>query len=121
MSSLMIDFAALSPSRSFHQPALCLMSLRDFLLFASQALVCPGGMAESTALGSGMPCSADGCYHGTHVAGIAAGKGASFSGVARDASLISIQVFSQVNDPHRHVYMPGKTIVPAFCRERKIR
>jgi len=34
------------------------------------------------------------CIHGTHVAGIAAGKGTSFSGVARDASLISVQVFS---------------------------
>ena len=36
-----------------------------------------------------------GCFHGTHVAGIAAGKGPDFSGVARDAKLISIQVFSK--------------------------
>jgi subtilisin family serine protease len=34
-----------------------------------------------------------GCYHGTHVAGIAAGKGASVAGVAPDASLISLRVF----------------------------
>jgi len=34
------------------------------------------------------------CAHGTHVAGIAAGKGTGFSGVARDATLIAVQVFS---------------------------
>jgi subtilisin len=55
---------------------------------------CPGGAASSTAVGSGVPCSLSDCNHGTHVAGIAAGKGVSFSGVARDASLISVQVFS---------------------------
>lgn len=54
----------------------------------------------STAAGSGLPCSdtSSGCWHGTHVAGIAAGKNGPAgapSGVARDANLISIQVFSQ--------------------------
>lgn len=58
--------------------------------------VCPGGVTESTAPGSGVPCSPTiaGCWHGTHVAGIAAGRGASFSGIAKDANLIAIQVFS---------------------------
>ena len=45
-----------------------------------------------------MPCSdpdLSGCYHGTLVAGIAAGRGPDFSGVARDASLVSIQIFSK--------------------------
>ncbi len=58
---------------------------------------CPGGVTSSTAVGSGVPCAyaVNGCRHGTHVAGIAAGKGASFSGVARDAKLISINVFSR--------------------------
>ena len=56
--------------------------------------VCPGGAASSTAPDSALPCSMSNCGHGTHVAGIAAGSGASFSGVARDASLIAIQVFS---------------------------
>ena len=60
--------------------------------------LCPGGVAQSTGPGSGMPCSdpeLSSCYHGTHVAGIAAGKGPDFSGVARDANLISVQVFSK--------------------------
>ena len=60
--------------------------------------LCPGGVSQSTSVGSGLPCSApdlSGCVHGTHVAGIAAGRGPDFSGVARDASLISIQVFSK--------------------------
>jgi len=56
--------------------------------------VCTTG---STAPGSGSYCSLsiEGCEHGTHVAGIAAGKGASFNGVAKDASIIAIQVFSR--------------------------
>ncbi len=59
--------------------------------------VCPGGVAETTASGSGVACSSavEGCNHGTHVAGIVAGKGASFSGVAKEAHLIAIQVFSR--------------------------
>ena len=52
----------------------------------------------STAPGSGAPCTiSSSCDHGTHVAGIAAGSGASFSGVAPDANLIAVQVFSGVN------------------------
>ena len=60
--------------------------------------LCPGSVTESTSPGSGLPCSdpeLPNCFHGTHVAGIAAGKGPDFSGVARDATLISIQVFSK--------------------------
>ncbi len=54
----------------------------------------------STASGSGLPCSdtAAGCWHGTHVAGIVAGNNgpsSAPSGVAKDAGLIAIQVFSQ--------------------------
>jgi subtilisin family serine protease len=56
----------------------------------------------STTAGAGLNCSATylGCDHGTHVAGIAAGNGPAFSGVAKDASLIAIQVFSGFPDTY---------------------
>jgi subtilisin len=58
---------------------------------------CPNGSTIQTGNGAGVPCTYApfGCQHGTHVAGIAAGTGASFSGVAKDASLMSVQVFSR--------------------------
>jgi subtilisin len=61
------------------------------------ANLCPGGATSSTASGSGVNCATtiSSCMHGTHVAGIAAGKGTSFSGVARDAQLIAIQVYTK--------------------------
>ncbi|HKP87569.1 MAG TPA: S8 family serine peptidase [Blastocatellia bacterium] len=60
--------------------------------------VCPGGASESTSPGSGLNCSLFDCRHGTHVAGIAAGRGTNFSGVAKDANIIAIQVFSRFNN-----------------------
>ncbi len=63
------------------------------------ASVCPGGATQSTAINSGVNCNVSiaGCDHGTHTAGIVAGKSLALNryGVARDAQLISIQVFSQ--------------------------
>ncbi|PYQ60203.1 MAG: hypothetical protein DMF53_17465, partial [Acidobacteria bacterium] len=57
--------------------------------------VCPGGVEESTAPGSGVNCQEFDCEHGTHVAGIAAANdGVSNFGVARDSDIIAIQVFS---------------------------
>ena len=60
---------------------------------------CPDGTNASTAPGAGVNCAAgvNGCDHGTHVAGIAAGANAAFSGVARDSSILAIQVFSRFN------------------------
>ena len=71
--------------------------------------LCPGGATESTEPGSGLNCddSITFCNHGTIVAGIAAGRGDEFSGVAKDASLIAIQVFSSFSD--------GCGTVPAPC------
>ncbi len=58
--------------------------------------LCPNGMHSQTGPGAGINCSGySGCYHGTHVAGIAAGKSSSLNGVAKDASLVAIQVFSR--------------------------
>jgi subtilisin family serine protease len=66
----------------------------------SASSVCPGGATESTAAGSAMPyggnCYPGTCDHGTHVAGIAAGRdNGSFSGVAKGAGVIAVQVFSR--------------------------
>ena len=62
--------------------------------------LCPGGVRESILPGSGSPCppSLSDCFHGTAVAGIAAGYGTEFSGVARDARIIAIQVFSRCGE-----------------------
>ncbi|HSK71936.1 MAG TPA: S8 family serine peptidase, partial [Pyrinomonadaceae bacterium] len=59
--------------------------------------LCPGGATQSTAEGSGVNCdpAITSCSHGTHVAGIAAGRGQNFSGVAKDANIIAMQVFSK--------------------------
>jgi len=62
---------------------------------SSYSSLCPGGGSSSTAPGSGMNCPLIECDHGTHAAGVAAGRGPSFSGVARDASIIAIQVASR--------------------------
>jgi subtilisin family serine protease len=61
--------------------------------------VCPNGANSQTGTGSGVNCSLaiSGCNHGTHVAGIAAGRNASgspASGVAREAKIMAIQVFA---------------------------
>ena len=62
--------------------------------------LCPEGTPESILPGSGRPCPPNfgDCFHGTAVAGVAAGYGAEFSGVARDARIIAIQVFSQCGE-----------------------
>lgn len=59
---------------------------------------CPNGLREQIGPGAAAPCKASGCEHGTHVAGIAAGRGQQFSGVAPDAEIIAVQVFSQFVD-----------------------
>jgi subtilisin family serine protease len=66
--------------------------------------LCPGGVEASLADGSGLHCGVSGCEHGTHVAGIAAGDGqngavASFSGIAKGAEIMAVQVFSRFDDP----------------------
>ncbi|MBM4268989.1 MAG: hypothetical protein FJ144_20670 [Deltaproteobacteria bacterium] len=58
---------------------------------------CPNGQATQIGAGSGAPCAfaPNACPHGTHVAGVVAGRGETTIGVAPGASLIAIQVFSR--------------------------
>jgi subtilisin family serine protease len=74
---------------------------------AGQAVfsLCPNGQMEQVGTGAGVNCSPqiEGCEHGTHVAGIAAGNAAgtitpNYNGVATGANILAIQVFSEVND-----------------------
>ena len=58
---------------------------------------CPDGSTEMIGPGAGAACDYGdiSCGHGTHVAGIAAGRGPGVSGVAPAADIISIQIFSE--------------------------
>jgi subtilisin len=75
---------------------------------------CPGNVWSLTGPGSGVPCTAAtgvNCSHGTHVAGIAAGRasGSFPNGVAPMADIASIQVFHL--QPNAAVCSPS----PAPC------
>jgi subtilisin family serine protease len=65
---------------------------------------CPGGVASFVGAGSGRPCSESdlGCWHGTHVAGIATGRygllSATTGGIGHDSNIIAIQVFQRFCD-----------------------
>lgn len=74
--------------------------------------LCPNGQTEQVGNDAGRPCSVNNadplhsCDHGTHVAGIAAGHSYStmvsdgataiYNGIAPDAGIIAVQVFSKV-------------------------
>src|SRR3990170_2706343 len=62
--------------------------------------LCPNGLDQQIEAGAGANCPSaiSGCDHGTHVAGIAAGYRAEFAGVAPDANIISVQVFSRFDN-----------------------
>lgn len=81
--------------------------------------LCPEGAASSISEGSAQDCATDiaGCGHGTHVAGIAAGRGENFSGVARDANLIAIQAFSRIDDEAACREVGGSPCVLSFTED----
>ena len=65
--------------------------------------LCPNGTAtqfgpEAADINLVSACDDNECYHGTHVAGIAAGWSANREGVASNANLIPIQVFTRFSD-----------------------
>jgi subtilisin family serine protease len=57
---------------------------------------CPNGKTVNVGPGAARPCGlgTSQCNHGTHVAGIAAGSGATSTGVAPGASIVAVQVFN---------------------------
>ena len=64
--------------------------------------MCPDGTEEQIGTGAGDARAARRstfCDHGTDVAGIAAGRGVSFNGVAPGADIVSIQIYSRFDDP----------------------
>ena len=67
--------------------------------------LCPNGLDQQIGSGAAVPCTLTNCFHGTHVAGIAAGNDPSapqpIAGVAKGASVFAIQVFTKVIDPAR--------------------
>lgn len=67
----------------------------------------PGAADPSTCAGI------EGCDHGTHVAGIAAGSGDSFSGVAKGASVIAVKVFTKVAP----AYCGGDPCIAAYTSD----
>src|SRR5262249_2268174 len=85
-----------------HHPFLAGKVIDEACFSSTQAGVsqsaCPNGSTQEFGAGAAAPCSLDSCSHGTHVAGIATGNGASagqpFSGVAKGARIVAVQVFS---------------------------
>ena len=61
--------------------------------------ICPDGTDSQVGAGTAQPCDfTEFCVHGTHVAGIAVGRGEAFSGIAPDAGLLAVQVYARVDD-----------------------
>ncbi|MDH3644518.1 MAG: PQQ-dependent sugar dehydrogenase, partial [Gammaproteobacteria bacterium] len=59
----------------------------------------PNGQDSQVGPGAAIPCEGMlGCDHGTHVTGIAAGDDATYRGIAPEAGILPIQVFSQLNN-----------------------
>src|SRR4051812_33930082 len=59
--------------------------------------LCPNGQYQQVGTGAARPCTfTSTCSHGTHVAGIAAGRNATMTGVAPSAGIVAVQVFTNI-------------------------
>ena len=82
--------------------------------------LCPNEEEEQFGISAGKPCIINSaCDHGTHVAGIAAGSETNDlgSGVAPGASIISVQVFSFIEDPN--VCYPNNSCIRSFIFDQE--
>ena len=65
-------------------------------VYTGDSSLCPNGQTSETGSGSAAPCSLADCFHGTFVAGIAAGNSATYlPGFAKAANIIAVQVFHE--------------------------
>lgn len=60
--------------------------------------ICGNGEDSQVGPGAASNCQVDWCDHGTHVVGIAAGNGSGGSGVAKDAGIVAVNVFSDFQE-----------------------
>lgn len=84
---------------------------------------CGGAVVERAGAGEPHPSCPRGSLaadHGTHVAGIAAGRGGGFSGVAPDAKLISIRVFTCEEADWEHVLRALDHVATALAPAHRI-
>ena len=83
--------------------------------------LCPGSVGSSTATGAAVNCDANqwgsGCNHGTHVAGIVAGNNSAYTGVAKDAKLIAVQVFTGFTSASGYCGTGGTPCVLAYTSD----
>lgn len=83
--------------------------------------LCPGAVTALTAAGAAVNCDASqwgsGCNHGTHVAGIVAGNNPDYSGIAKDAQLIAIQVFTGFTSASGYCGTSGNPCVLAYTSD----
>lgn len=58
--------------------------------------LCPNGQESMTGSGAGVACGSNiaECAHGTQMAGVIAGQGANFNGVATSARIIPVQIYT---------------------------
>ncbi|MEU7986078.1 S8 family serine peptidase [Streptosporangium canum] len=104
-------------------------SSSDFDPYYLAVLVCPDGHPSQIGTGAAdaeiARCVVDGankCYHGTHVAGIAAGKKAGTApsnGVAPEAGILPIQVSSRFNGPICEEQNTSAPCILSFTSDQK--